>query len=38
MSVYTFRPDDLRYGGVQFVPTRLETAPGALFVTLEPVR
>lgn len=36
MPVYSFRPDDLRYAGVQFVPTRLETAPGALFVTLEP--
>lgn len=38
MAVYTFRPEDLRYAGVQFVPARLETAPGALFVTLEPVR
>lgn len=38
LPVYSFRPEDLRYAGVQFVPTRLETAPGALFVTLEPVR
>jgi len=38
MAVYTFRPEDLRYAGVQFMPTRLETAPGALVVTLEPVR
>jgi hypothetical protein len=38
LPVYTFRPEDLRYAGVQFVPTRLETAPGALFVTVEPVR
>jgi hypothetical protein len=38
MPVYTFRPEDLRYAGVQFIPTRLETAPGALFVTLEPAR
>ena len=38
VPVYSFRPDDLRYAGVQFVPTRLETAPGALFVTLEPSR
>ncbi|WP_296950615.1 DUF1439 domain-containing protein [uncultured Massilia sp.] len=38
MPVYAFRPEDLRYAGVQFVPTRLETAPGALFVTLEPQR
>jgi hypothetical protein len=28
--------EDLRYAGVQFVPTRLDTVPGALVVTLEP--
>ena len=38
MPVYSFHPEDLHYAGVQFVPTRLETAPGALFVTLEPAR
>jgi len=38
MPVYSFHPEDLRYAGVQFVPTRLETAPGALFVTVEPAR
>jgi hypothetical protein len=38
VAVYSFRPDDLRYAGIQFVPTRLETTPGALVVTLEPVR
>ncbi|WP_083685198.1 DUF1439 domain-containing protein [Massilia putida] len=38
MPVYSFHPEDLRYAGVQFIPTRLETAPGALFVTLEPER
>jgi hypothetical protein len=38
LPVYSFHPEDLRYAGVQFVPTRLDTAPGALFVTLEPVR
>lgn len=37
MAVYSFRPEDLRYAGVQFMPTRLDTAPGALVVTLEPV-
>jgi hypothetical protein len=36
LAVYTFHPEDLRYAGVQFVPTRLETVPGALVVTLEP--
>lgn len=38
VAVYSFRPDDLRYAGIQFVPTHLETTPGALVVTLEPVR
>ena len=38
VPVYSFHPEDLRYAGVQFLPTRLETAPGALFVTLEPAR
>jgi hypothetical protein len=38
LPVYSFRPEDLRYAGIQFMPTRLDTAPGALFVTLEPVR
>ncbi|RYF03999.1 MAG: DUF1439 domain-containing protein [Oxalobacteraceae bacterium] len=38
MAVYTFHPEDLRYAGMQFLPTRLETAPGALVVTLEPAR
>lgn len=36
VAVYSFRPEDLRYAGIQFVPTRLETRPGALVVTLEP--
>jgi len=36
VAVYSFHPDDLRYAGIQFVPTRLETRPGALVVTLEP--
>ncbi|HEX8785070.1 MAG TPA: DUF1439 domain-containing protein [Telluria sp.] len=38
MAVYSFHPEDLRYAGIQFVPTRLETRPGALVVTLEPVQ
>lgn len=37
VAVYSFHPEDLRYAGIQFVPTRLETRPGALVVTLEPV-
>jgi hypothetical protein len=38
MPVYTFRPEDLRYAGIQFVPTSLHTAPGALIATLEPAK
>jgi hypothetical protein len=38
VAVYSFHPEDLRYAGIQFVPSRLETRPGALVVTLEPVK
>jgi hypothetical protein len=38
VAIYSFRMEDLRYAGTQFVPTRLDTVPGALVVTLEPAR
>jgi hypothetical protein len=38
MPVYSFRMEDLRYAGVQFVPTSIRTVPGGLRVTLEPAR
>jgi hypothetical protein len=38
ISVYTFRPEDLRRYGVQFRPTRVRIASNAIVVTLEPVR
>ena len=38
VPVYSFRLEDLRYAGVQFVPTRIATTPEALVVTVEPVR
>jgi hypothetical protein len=38
VPVYLFRMEDLRYAGVQFVPTRIRARPDALVVTLEPVR
>ena len=38
VPVYSFRLEDLRYAGVQFVPTRITTTPDALVVTVEPVR
>jgi hypothetical protein len=38
VPVYNFRLEDLRYAGVQFVPTRLVTTRSGLMVTLEPQR
>jgi hypothetical protein len=38
VPVYNFRMEDLRYAGVQFVPTRITTTPEALVITLEPAR
>ena len=38
VPVYTFRPEDLRRGGVQFVPTRLTTQRDALVLTVEPAK
>lgn len=36
--VYSFRMEDLRYAGVQFVPTRIDTTSTGLVVTLEPMK
>lgn len=38
MPVYTFEQKDLRYAGVQFVPTRIQTTRNGLLVTLEPAK
>lgn len=38
MPVYTFDQKELRYAGVQFVPTRIRTTASGLTVTLEPVK
>ena len=38
MPVYTFDQKELRYAGVQFVPTRIQTTQRGLLVTLEPVK
>jgi hypothetical protein len=38
MPVYAFDQSDLRYAGVQFVPTRIQTTPTGLLVTLEPAK
>ena len=38
MPVYAFDQSDLRYAGVQFVPTRIQTTRTGLVVTLEPAK
>jgi hypothetical protein len=36
IPVYSFRMEDLRYAGVQYVPTRIATTGSGLRVSLEP--
>jgi hypothetical protein len=36
--IYTWRPDELRYAGVQFVPTAIRTSASGLSIHLEPLR
>jgi len=38
LPVYSFDQSDLRYAGVQFVPTRIQTTRNGLMVTLEPAK
>jgi hypothetical protein len=38
VPLYRFHPEDMRYGGVQFVATRMSTKAQALVVTVEPVQ
>ena len=38
LPVYTFDQSDLRYAGVQFVPTRIQTTRTGLLVSLEPAK
>ena len=38
VPVYSFRMEELRYAGVQFVPTRITVTADALVVTIEPLR
>ena len=38
VPVYTFRPEDLRYGGVQFVPTAIRTTATGLSIHVEPAK
>jgi len=36
--VHTFRPEELRYAGVQFVLTGIDTRPGGLVAKLQPAQ
>ncbi|WP_028103711.1 DUF1439 domain-containing protein [Pseudoduganella violaceinigra] len=36
--IYTWRPDELRYAGVQYVPTAIRTSAAGLSIHLEPMR
>jgi hypothetical protein len=36
--LYTFGPDDFRYGGSNFVPTRITTTASGLVVTFDPAK
>lgn len=36
VPLYQFRTEDLRYGGVNFVPTRISTTPRGLMVSVAP--
>jgi hypothetical protein len=38
VAVHTFRPEELRYAGVQFVLTGIDTRPGGLVANLQPAR
>ncbi|MFL6660009.1 MAG: DUF1439 domain-containing protein [Massilia sp.] len=38
VPLYHFRMEDLHYGGVQFVPTRITTNAAGLLVSVEPAR
>jgi len=38
VPVYNFRMEDLRYAGVQFVPTGIRTSPDAVIIHVEPAK
>jgi hypothetical protein len=38
MPLYTFKPEDFRYAGVAYLPTRIATRANSLVVTFEPAR
>ena len=38
VALYNFRPEDLRYAGMQFVPGRITTTADALVITVDPAK
>lgn len=38
LPLYTFQPNQFRYGGASFIPTKITTKPNGLVVTFEPAR
>jgi hypothetical protein len=38
VPVHSFRPEELRYAGVQFVLTGIDTRPGGLVANLQPAK
>lgn len=38
LPLYTFQPNDFRYGGTNFFPTKITTKASGLVVTFEPAR
>lgn len=37
-TLYTFKPEDLRYGGANFILSKITTKPNSLVVTFEPTK
>jgi hypothetical protein len=38
VPVYSYKPEDLRFAGIQFVPVAIRTTPSALVLVIEPAR
>lgn len=38
VPVYSYKPEDLRFAGIQFVPVSIRTTPSALVLVLEPAK
>lgn len=38
VPVYSYKPEDLRFAGIQFVPVAIRTTPTALVLMVEPAR